>query len=288
MINLVNEKSVTSERILYTPSPFAKKSLLYLQEAGTLKALKPHTNKRSSLSSYLFFIVLNGEGTLKYEKEEIKLKKGYCAFIDCKKKYSHKTSSNNLWELAWIHFDGENMPEIYDKFIKRGGKNVFKTKSTEKYVSIITDLYSVAKSDDYIKDMKINELISGLLTEIMKTSLKEEMGDKLSKSEYGLSDILEYLEQNYKQKISLDELSERFYINKFYLTRIFKERYGVSILSYVNSLKITNAKQLLRFSDKTVEAISFECGFSDANYFSRTFKKLEGVSPFEYRKMWVQ
>ena len=53
---------VTSDRILYTPSNFARTSLLYLQEIGSLQVHKPHSTGRSNLSSYLFFTVTDGEG----------------------------------------------------------------------------------------------------------------------------------------------------------------------------------------------------------------------------------
>ena len=61
-----SKKFVESERILYTPSSFARKSLLHLQEIGSLKALKKHVSRRESLDSYLFFIVESGSGTLKF------------------------------------------------------------------------------------------------------------------------------------------------------------------------------------------------------------------------------
>ena len=59
--------SVQSSRILYTPSPFARSSLLHLQEVGSLTAIKPHTSKREKLQSYLCFMVEDGEGELVYE-----------------------------------------------------------------------------------------------------------------------------------------------------------------------------------------------------------------------------
>ena len=58
---------VTSNRIIYTPSAFAKSNLIYLQETGQLQAKKPHVSQRENLSSYLFFIVKSGSGTLTYE-----------------------------------------------------------------------------------------------------------------------------------------------------------------------------------------------------------------------------
>lgn len=65
--------SVSSSRIIYTPSTFARTSLLHLQEVGSLQAVHPHVSKRSNLVSFLCFIVLSGEGELKYEGEEFKL-----------------------------------------------------------------------------------------------------------------------------------------------------------------------------------------------------------------------
>ena len=78
----------------------------------------------------------------------------------------------------------------------------------------------------------------------------------------------------------------RLYINKFYLTRVFKEQFGLPVTSYLVQLRITRAKRLLRFTDRTIESIAQDCGLNDANYFSRLFKKIEGTSPGEYRRQW--
>ena len=83
--------SVSSSRIIYTPSTFARTSLLHLQEVGSLQAIHPHTSKRSDLVFFLCFVVLSGKGELRYEGEEYKLSAGDCVFIDCRKAYSHST-----------------------------------------------------------------------------------------------------------------------------------------------------------------------------------------------------
>ena len=64
---------VESERILYTPSTFARTNLIHLQECGRLKALSPHTSHRENLASYLCFIVLEGSGTLEYDQKHYTL-----------------------------------------------------------------------------------------------------------------------------------------------------------------------------------------------------------------------
>lgn len=103
----------SSSRIIYTPSTFARTSLLHLQEAGSFQAVYPHTSKRSDLVSCLCFVVLSGTGELKYEGKVYKLSAGDCVFIDCRKAYSHSTgylcdekNDPDLWSLQWCHFYG--------------------------------------------------------------------------------------------------------------------------------------------------------------------------------------
>ena len=74
---------VSTNRIIYTPSAFAKNSLLHLQEVGELQAKKPHISKRTNLLSYLFFLVEKGSGTLDYNGQTYTLSQGDCVFIDC-------------------------------------------------------------------------------------------------------------------------------------------------------------------------------------------------------------
>lgn len=83
--------SVQSAHILYIPSPFARTSLLHLQEVGSLTAIKPHTSKREKLQSYLCFMVEDEEGKLVYEGKQYALKASDIVFIDYLKAYSHST-----------------------------------------------------------------------------------------------------------------------------------------------------------------------------------------------------
>lgn len=133
--------------------------------------------------------------------------------------------------------------------------------------------------------MKINEQLVSLLTLVMEQSRNFE-AKLLSFKQQSLIDVKEYIDANYAKKITLDGLSETFSINKFYLERIFKEQFGVSIIGYLTNIRITHAKRLLRFTDKSVEQIGMECGISPLYYFSRMFKQTEGISPSEYRMKW--
>lgn len=276
---------VISKRIIYTPSKFARTTLLFLQEIGSLEANKGHTSKRSNLNSYLFFRVQSGSGVLVYGGIEHQIIAGDCVFINCSIPYSHSTDSNDLWSLQWIHFNGDIMPAIYNKYISRGGQPVFHPSDIEPFSKLFDSLFDIASSNDYIRDMSINAELSYLLMLLMRESWNPDNveGEKRSRD---LLQIKMYLDEHYMDKILLDELADMFYINKFYMVKRFKVQYGLSLNSYLQEVRITHAKQLLRFTDKKVENIGLECGLGELSYFSRTFKKAEGISPREYRSKW--
>ena len=276
---------VTTKRIIYTPSVFAKTNLINLQEIGELSAQKPHTSKRENLNSYLFIMVTNGAGTFSYDGVVRQLKAGDCVFIDCRKPYYHQTSEH-LWSLKWVHFYGPNLHGIYQKYSERGGQPCFRPDDFAAYDRTLDAIYQIAQSSSYIKDMQIYEKLTGLLALLMAESWNPETNPRAVSKKLNLQSIKEYIDQHYQEKITLDDLADAFYINKFYLTRVFKEQFGVSVNSYLTQVRITHAKQLLRFSDLSIERIGIMCGLGDANYFSRVFKKLESVAPGEYRKHW--
>lgn len=275
---------VDSRRILYTPSDFAKSCLFHLQEIGELQAQKPHISKRENLTSLLFFIVLSGSGTLTYDQKEYTLTAGDCVFLDCKKPYSHECSKD-LWNLKWIHFYGPSAANIYEKYASRGGQPVFHPQSRERLVSLWNTLFDIASSEDYIRDMRINEGLTSFMTIFMEESWNPEQ-KQVSTKRINLLEVKNYLDEHASEKIALEDLAQHFFINKFYLTRIFKEQFGVSINTYLLQIRITKAKRLLRFSDKAIEEIGEECGITPLYYFSRVFKKIEGMSPSEYREIW--
>ena len=280
--------SVQSSRILYTPSPFARSSLLHLQEVGSLTAIRPHTSKREKLQSYLCFMVEDGEGELVYEGKKYELKTGDVVFIDCRKAYSHSTGLNpnaGLWSLRWCHFYGPSMPAIYAKYCERGGLPVIRGADVSQYAAILTDIYTLASSSDYIRDMRINGKLNDLLTLLMESSWHREARINAPKK-MEISQVKSFLDEHYKEKLSLESVASHFFIDKHYLARLFKAQYGVTLVTYLQQVRITHAKRMLRFTDKSIEEIGLECGIGELNYFSRVFKKLEGVSPSEFRRVW--
>lgn len=97
--------------------------------------------------------------------------------------------------------------------------------------------------------------------------------------------IRHYIDTHYKEPLSLDDLARETHINKFYLAHAFKEEYGVSPINYMLSRRIQESRYLLRETNMSMSQIARVLGFSSASYFSQSFRRAEGISPIEYRKI---
>lgn len=99
--------------------------------------------------------------------------------------------------------------------------------------------------------------------------------------------VRQYIDAHYKEPLNLDLLAEEAHVNKFYLSHMFKEEYGMAPIGYMISRRIEESRYLLRETDMSMSQIAQILGFSSANYFSQSFRRTEGISPMEYRKIKV-
>lgn len=93
----------------------------------------------------------------------------------------------------------------------------------------------------------------------------------------------EYIRNNYSKDISLDEVSRVVNISPYYFSKIFKEDTDVNFIEYLTNVRISKAKELLDTTEYSMKEICSMVGYSDPNYFSRSFKKNVGVTPTEYK-----
>ncbi|AQS57688.1 response regulator transcription factor [Desulforamulus ferrireducens] len=94
----------------------------------------------------------------------------------------------------------------------------------------------------------------------------------------------QYIHDNFKQKLPLQEVSSYVYLNPQYFSRIFKKEVGVTFIDYVNKLKIEHACKLLETTNYPAYRISSECGFTDPSYFNRVFVQHMKMTPKAYRR----
>lgn len=273
-----------SNRIISTPSAYARDNLLYVQEIGTLTSRSPHISTRDNIFSFLFMVVIKGSGSFTYKSRKCILHEGDCVFIDCHAPYAHESSADNPWTLTWVHFYGNNMLAMYDYFKEIGGNHIFHPVNCNDLLSLFSSLYNVVDRKDALWETVSHKYLTDIVT--FAFTNRHEQADTAYSLNEKLKLLREYIEEKCTDNLSLDHLSEQFFISKYYLIREYKRTYGVTPAQDINAFRISKAKSMLRFSSDSVENIAVNCGFRECGYFIKVFKASEGMTPLAYRKKW--
>ncbi len=278
-------KKTFSNRIISTPSSFAKEHYLYVQETGSLQSTEPHISKRDNLSSLLFFIVVDGSGILTYHERKYTIQRGDCIFINCMDEYSHESSPDDPWVLSWVHFYGTNAPHLYKHYEEHEGLFLFHPSDFSTFHTLLTNLYAEQAEKSTFYEQKCHKYLTDIITACYFESATMRNQKNTSISEKILS-IRKYMDEHFSENIDLDFLASHFFISKFHLSREFKKVTGLTVGNYLNSRRINEAKQLLRFTKEPIGSIAVSCGIPDVNYFTKVFTKYESMTPSAYRKRW--
>ncbi|MFC6230860.1 response regulator [Paenibacillus allorhizosphaerae] len=101
----------------------------------------------------------------------------------------------------------------------------------------------------------------------------------------GIQSIRDYIHKHFQDNISLSDLSELFHFSPQYIAKKFKELYNTTVMTYMTELRMEKAASLLKHTELSVSEIAGMLGYADENYFSKVFKKQNGLPPLSYRKM---
>ena len=147
----------------------------------------------------------------------------------------------------------------------------------------------LVKSDIRPKELKeildkvnesVKELEKNKISRLQKESTLSESKDGYSKT---IKKSIDYIHQNYKQHISLQDISNYIFLSHEYFSRLFKEEVGENFSSYLTNYRMKKAESLIKNTDMKISQIAIEVGYTNASYFSRSYKKFKGISPEDDR-----
>lgn len=171
------------------------------------------------------------------------------------------------------------------------GKCEFNTKmqmrqELSSYISIFKKVYKSSSSKN-VKSWKLKNLAELICLELIEMAFGNRIEVPREEWEYrqGITAVALYMNQHYKEKLTIEELAQMAGLSKNYFISSFKKYMGEPPHTYLMKLRISYAKLLLEFSEETITEIAEQCGFQKANTFSTTFKKATGMSPMEYKKI---
>ncbi|OMD87362.1 hypothetical protein BSK49_16915 [Paenibacillus odorifer] len=113
---------------------------------------------------------------------------------------------------------------------------------------------------------------------------REPIAPESSEKQLKVYEIIDFLQTHYAEKLTLERLSETFFISSTYLCRVFKQTTGFTIVEYLNYIRIKEAQRLLQSTNAKVTNIAEDTGFDSIAHFGRVFKQIVKRSPLQYRK----
>lgn len=142
---------------------------------------------------------------------------------------------------------------------------------------------------DYIKKPLSLSYLTGKISEMLGGEKAIEANEDIrSRDEFIMDGIAVYIEEKYREQLTLDKLASIARMNRMKFGKVFKERFGKTFRSYLNSIRIKNATELLRKSNSSITEIADAVGYRNVDHFERIFRKIYGVSPRRYRKKLKQ
>lgn len=127
-------------------------------------------------------------------------------------------------------------------------------------------------------------LLKPIDPDVLNETLARALADVTPDEADPILQIGAFIERHYAEELSLQGMSERFYLSREYISRRFKQQYGVNLSEYLLSIRMLEAKRLLETSRQRIYEVAQAVGFSDDKYFRKVFKKQVGITPNEYRE----
>ncbi len=257
---------------------------MYSYANATSQGLAVHSH-----DYYEFLLFLKGDATYLVENSSYKIQEGDLFLTAPGELHTISFNSQGTYERHFVQIKREwlvSLPFDLLRFIDRrrmGENNRIPSVLAEKYKlrDFYENIYYYISNKLPESEIMVQTYIIQFLAKI-NSIFKQELStlDKPSENKT-VTKIKEYINSNFTDGISLDELANRFYMNKYHLCHIFKEETGLTIKEFVNTRRIARAKQLLP-EYKAVKDLYSVCGFNDYSTFYKTFKRFTGVSPTEF------
>lgn len=260
------------------------------------------------IDSFELIIVLKGTLYMQQENERYELKAGDTMLLVPGLCHFGYSASEGEMSFYWFHFyciapfsilDSreaffEKSPLVSNEYFNKFNESILipissSVEHLEKILIQFKQLLHVTNSK-YYTTLAADYMVTLILVELSQQVIYDNLQtiDTLSESGRRFLSILEWLRININRDVSIEEISIKFDYNKEYLSRMFKHRLGVNVRTYINSMKVLKAKELLCQSNQSIKEIAYAIGFKDEKYFMKLFKEYEQLTPSEYRNAYYK
>ncbi len=243
---------------------------------------------------YEIYFLISGDVTYTIESKLYKVLAGDILMISPKELHQvHIQADRSVYERYVLWLSPEFVAQLSSGTSdllqaldpnRPGYANQLRLHSTDRQrvLSLLEQLYQEDQGGSFGSDLLPRSLLVQLLVTINRLALRQDLPfEDLSRSSKMVTQVIEYINLNYAEPLSLNFLAEKFYVSKYHLSHEFQRQVGTGVYRYIQKKRLQIARHLLSQGQKP-NAVYSQCGFADYTGFYRAFRSEYGSSPREF------
>lgn len=260
---------------------------LSLYQFGHEKTAPSHSYGPAARNHYLFHYILSGTGVLfaddsKGNTQTYRIKSGQGFMIFPDQITTYISDKKLPWEYCWIEFDGLRVKESLDIIELTRDTPVYHAKFKDMREHMMQEMLYLTEHGEASPFHLIGHLY--LFFDAMLQSItKEQYNSGKRLQDYYIKEALTYIEQNFQNNITVEDIAKNCRLNRSYFGKIFKDSTGKTPQQFLLTYRMIKATELLKLTTLSIGEISKAVGYTNQLHFSRAFKNIYGVSPREWR-----
>ncbi|NQX71112.1 AraC family transcriptional regulator [Paenibacillus ferrarius] len=280
---------MNSDHTYFTISinPQHSNSELSVLFGGEGKPVPLHKNGPAVYDYYLIHTVLSGEGTFEMQNRTYRCAAGDSFIIYPGELFSYVADADQPWHYTWVAFTGRAAGMLLSHIGVSLQHAVIYGSNSRVIRHHYRRIRSCFRQSDHpaLEDLESAGWLRLLLRELGQTNSHRLSVKPVTETEIDrqIGQAIRYLELQYTQSVSIEELARNLGYHRTYLCKMFKQSTGLAPMQYLFKIRMERAKQLLETS-MTIDQVASSVGFNDALYFSKQFRKWTGAAPSVYRK----
>ena len=256
---------------------------LYVTHIGMFPTAPHHyVDRQKGIEQAILIYCLEGRGAVQLGQATFQMKQGHVVVIPANMPHSYYADTEHPWSIFWIHFNGRQSGHVLESLGVDACNPLLYVPYVEMMREAFEDIYACLNY--HYSDAGLLAMSGELIRLLGKIKLHYSNPHKERQAvENRIMATIDFMEEHLDMSVSVEELAAHAGQSTTHYSRLFKHRTSLSPMAYFIQRKMRKACELLIQTDQSVKAISENLGYDDQYYFSRLFKKIQGVSPTHYR-----
>ena len=260
---------------------------LGLFQFGWERCTPAHSFGPAARNHYLFHYILSGTGTLMADDSKgvtqtysIKSMQGFMIFPN--QITTYVADKQLPWEYVWLEFDGLRVKSLLDTIGLSLDKPVYHARNKSLREDMANEMLYISRHKDESPFHLIGHLYL-FLDYLLRSAADEQLEHGSKLREFYIHEALTYIEHNFQNEITIEDIAGVCGLNRTYFGKIFKEALGKTPQEFLLNYRMLKAAELLKLTSLSIADVGLAVGYANQMHFSRAFKNNYGISPREWR-----